>query len=209
MEILLNGISKRYNRTTIFRDVTRKFSTGNSYAITGRNGSGKSTLLQVISGFITPTSGEIVYRNSSRQIMPEDFYKYIAVATPYLELPEEFSFQETLQNHFRFHPIEPGYTINGIIDLSGLGTHRHKELKYYSSGMRQRVKLCLALFSSRPILLLDEPAGHLDDQGLQWYLDKVKNVHKTKLVIISSNQPSEYAFCSEVLKMEEFKKERV
>src|SRR6478752_147463 len=86
----LRGIDagKRYNRDWIFRHFTYTFETGKSYAITGPNGSGKSTLLQAIAGSMHLSEGKIEYGDTLTPIEPENFYQYISIAAPYLDMIE-------------------------------------------------------------------------------------------------------------------------
>ena len=81
----------------------------------------------------------------------------------------------------------------------GLSTSSHKAIKYFSSGMKQRLKLGLAFFSDTPVLMLDEPTTNLDAQGFEWYQNHVLEYSRDRLLIICSNQPQEYAFCRNLI----------
>jgi ABC-type multidrug transport system ATPase subunit len=203
MQIKLNNAGKRYNRDWIFRNVNYVFSTGNKYAITGSNGSGKSTLLQVIAGSIIFNEGNIEYKNNDTLITEEEIYNYIAIATPYLELIEEMTTGEMLDFHSQFKPLTKDP--KEIIELIGLEKATNKQIRYFSSGMKQRLKLALAFFSDSSILLLDEPTTNLDSEGIQLYLKLISSYTGNKLVIISSNDKHEYDFCEEVISIADFK----
>jgi ABC-type multidrug transport system ATPase subunit len=71
--------------------------------------------------------------------------------------------------------------------------------------MKQRLKLAQAFFSESDVLFLDEPTTNLDSEGTSLYQNLVKNHAGTRLLLISSNVPEEYAFCNEVIKIEEYK----
>ena len=101
-KIILENTGKRYNREWIFKNVNLEFSQNNSYVILGSNGSGKSTFLQTIAGNITSSSGRIDFFNGAEKIAEDQFYKYISIASPYLELIEEFTLIEMLQFHGLF-----------------------------------------------------------------------------------------------------------
>ena len=203
MEIILQDIGKRFERSWIFRHVDYTFKTGAKYAILGSNGSGKSTLLQVISGYQSQTSGDISYISNGKKILPPQFYKYISIATPYLDLPEELTLEELLNFHAKFK--KPHLSIDQIIEKLFLEKDKHKQIKDFSSGMRQRVRLGLALLFDSEIVLLDEPTTHLDTTGINWYLQMVQEFTANKCLIISSNQVEEYSFCDESLLIEDFK----
>src|SRR5687768_2812749 len=103
--IKTQGLSKRFNREWIFRKLDFEFYTGNVYAITGPNGSGKSTLLQILWGQVPPTSGTIAYQIGSKDVKVEDIHRHVAIATPYMDLIEDFTLEEMLNFHFKLRPI--------------------------------------------------------------------------------------------------------
>jgi ABC-type multidrug transport system ATPase subunit len=204
LDIFLENIGKKFNRTWIFRNINYRFESGKTYAILGSNGSGKSTLLQVISGFISQTKGEIFYQDSiGKKIIPDQFYSYLSIATPYLILPEEFTLREMIVFHSRFKHTD--HSVNEILQMMELEKEKDKEIKDFSSGMKQRLKLGLALFFDSSIVLLDEPATNLDAKSTEWYRTMTLKHAKNKNLIISSNQEIEYDFCEHQLLVEEFK----
>ena len=205
MQISLSDTGKRFNRDWIFRKLTYQFQSGNSYAITGPNGSGKSTLLQVIAGAVGASEGSIQYSVDSRKVDTENVFDYLSVAAPYLELIEEMTLMEFLLFHGKFKPFLPGHDARSIIDVLGLGKAASKQIRYYSSGMKQRVKLAQAFFSDTPCLLLDEPCTNLDEDGIALYNRLVTDYTGRRLVIVSSNDRLEYEFCNEVLNVMNFK----
>ena len=206
MEIRLNNIGKKFNKEWIFRNVNLEFKKNKSYALTGPNGSGKSTLLQVIGGFIPPNSGHVEYLVNNRKIDDQFFYQYIVIAAPYLELIEEYTLKEFLTFHFRFKKIKPGYSIQQIIESMRLKKASDKIIKNFSSGMKQRVKLGLAFFSDAPVILIDEPTTNLDEQGVHWFLDHMNKLKSNRLILMCSNQVSEYSLCEHKINLMDFKK---
>lgn len=205
MRINLTNLGKRYNREWIFRNLDFQFDAGKHYAITGPNGSGKSTLLQIISGSATHNEGNIQYHDSDKVIVQEKIFQKISFAAPYLDLVEEM----TLIEFFSFHQKMKGWLdaldTDKIIRLLGLEKAAHKQIRYYSSGMKQRVKLAQAIFSNVPVVLLDEPLTNLDEEGISLYLNLINDYCKNRLVIISSNDKKEYSFCNETIDMKAYK----
>jgi ABC-type multidrug transport system ATPase subunit len=205
LDIILENISKKFNRTWIFREVNYHFEQGKSYAILGSNGSGKSTLLQVISGFISQTKGNLYYQDASgKKILPDQFFSFLSIATPYMVLPEEFTLHEMVVFHSRFKKTR--FSAKEIMQMMELEKEKDKEIKDFSSGMKQRLKLGLALFYESSIVLLDEPATNLDAKATQWYRKMTMEHARDKTLIISSNQEIEYDFCEHELLVENFKK---
>ena len=205
MKISLEHIGRRFNREWIFRDINYEFESGSSYAILGANGAGKSTLLQVISGSLSSSEGKISYLQADTTVDQEKVFIHLSMAAPYLELIEEFTLTELIDFHFRFKKYRKGLNRKGVIELLGLKNSEFKAIKYFSSGMKQRVKLALAFCSDTSILLLDEPASNLDQQGLEWYQSMASTLSSDRLLIICSNQEQEYSFCNHKLNIADYK----
>lgn len=205
MKILLSDAGKRYNREWIFRHLTYEFTKGNAYAITGNNGSGKSTLLQVIAGAVQHSKGFIDFTSDDQVIPIEDHHKHLGIAAPYLELPEEMTLIEFLTFHQSFKPFLTNLTVNNIIQLLSLEQASNKQLRNFSSGMKQRVKLAQAILSDVQVLLLDEPCTNLDADGISLYHRLINEHCSNRLVIVSSNDEEEYRFCNHRLSIMDYK----
>ena len=168
MSLSLINIAKKYNRNWVFRNACYQFEIPGSYVIHGPNGSGKSTLLKILSGFLIPTEGELKLQINSNYITTENWSNHIAYAAPYYELIEEMYLEEA----------------------------KDKQIKNFSSGMKQRLKLSLAWLSEVPVVLLDEPCSNLDTNGIEWYKNLAKEYSKNKLIIVCSNDiEDEFFFC--------------
>ncbi len=205
MQITLQDIGRRFNRDWIFRGVDYTFNLGESYAILGNNGSGKSTLLAVLNGSLSPSAGTIKYFFEDKEVEVEQVFQYLSLAAPYLELIEEFSLEEMIDFHFKFKSYKPGINKAAIIELLSLPGSSNKLIRYFSSGMKQRLKLALAFCADTPILMLDEPTSNLDAQGVEWYLSLVQQFAKDRLTIVCSNQEHEYSFCQHRLSITDYK----
>lgn len=205
MMILLSDAGKRYNREWIFRHFNYEFKIGNAYAITGKNGSGKSTLLQVIGGAIQHSEGIISYTLANKEIAIENHHQHLTIAAPYLELPDEMTLIEFLQFHQNFKSFLTSVTVDEIIATVGLSSARNKQIRNFSSGMKQRVKLAQAFFSDVPVVLLDEPCTNLDAEGIALYHSLITSYCSNRLLIISSNDEQEIHFCKERLSIGDYK----
>jgi ABC-type multidrug transport system ATPase subunit len=215
MKISLINAGKRFNRDWIFRNINQEFISGTAYAITGPNGSGKSTLLQVIGGAIIMSEGKAQYEVGNRQpatgnkptqeIEVDKAFQYISIAAPYLELIEEMTLLEMLEFHAQFKPLLPHITIPDIISIIGLKEAGNKQIRFYSSGMKQRVKLAQAVFSDVPCVLLDEPCTNLDAVGIELYHQLIRYYGNNRLIVVSSNDPQEYSFCKERISITDYK----
>lgn len=110
-----------------------------------------------------------------------------------------------LQFHQQFKPFLPDMTLSDIMASVELEQSAHKQIQYFSSGMKQRAKLAQAIFSRAPLLLLDEPCTNLDEAGVNLYHGLMEKYTRDKLVVVSSNDLKEYEQCQTYLQMNEYK----
>jgi ABC-type multidrug transport system ATPase subunit len=204
MKILLTDAGKRYNREWIFRHLTQVFETGQCYAITGHNGSGKSTLLQVVAGAILPNEGKLVMTTNS-EIAAEEHYKYVSITAPYLELVEEMTATEFLDFHRSFKPFLQNMSLPDVLKEVELSHAADKQIRYFSSGMKQRLKLAQGILSDTAFVLLDEPCTNLDETGIRLYQRLINTYTQDRCVIVSSNDQQEYGFCKSFINIQDYK----
>ena len=205
LKIHLEEASKRFQYEWIFKNLSLELFQGNSLAITGSNGSGKSTLLKCLCGAIPITSGKIDYLLEGKTILETEWFSYLSISAPYMEVPEEFSLEELLDFHFKFKKSLNGISSKDIIEQLYLTSHSSKPVGQFSSGMKQRLKLGLALFSDVPFILLDEPTSNLDKRGIEWYQEMMAQYGKDRILVICSNEPREYGFCEQKIILEDYK----
>lgn len=200
MHLQLTGLGKRYGREWIFRHLDLDLPFGEKLAITGYNGSGKSTLLSLIGGFVLPTEGKVSYG-----IAHEHPMCHIGFVAPYQNLIEEFTLREHLNFHAQFKA--PLATLPNELAHCGLLRAEHKLVGEFSSGMKQRLRLLLALCFANDMVLLDEPTSNLDAAGAEWYQHLLQSCQGT--LLIASNQPAEYQMCPQLLSIENFKPQTI
>jgi ABC-type multidrug transport system ATPase subunit len=207
--IELNNIGKRFRYEWIFKNLSHTFENGQSYAVLGPNGSGKSTLMKILSGHLSPSDGQITFFSNDKKTDGDAVYHLISYAAPYIDLIEELSLSEIIAFHSKFKPLSSKLTgnthtakANALMDVLGFQKSKNKEIRFFSSGMKQRLKLALSICFETPILLLDEPTTNLDAQGVEWYQNLVNDYvlnssTQKRLVIVASNIEHDYLFCSE------------
>lgn len=209
MKIILYNAGKRFSREWIFRNLHYEFCSGRSYAVTGPNGSGKSTLLQVLSAALLLNEGKSEWIMNDINIESETVHQHISFAAPYLELVEEMTATEFLLFHSKFKNFIGGVSIQDILNMAGLHAAADKQIRFFSSGMKQRLKLAQAIFSDAPLVLLDEPCTNLDAAGFELYYTWVDTFCKDRLLVVASNDVNEYRFCNEEIKLQIFKPARI
>ena len=205
-QISLRNVGKRFNHEWIFRGIDHTFKEGEHTVILGSNGSGKSTLLQVVLGSTVVSEGELEYTVNGKTYAVEDTLGQFSVATPYLELIEEFTLTEMLEFHQKMKPFRAGLTIDAIIEKLYLTEAKNKAIRYFSSGMKQRVKLGIALLSDTPFVMLDEPTSNLDAKAIDWYKQLVDENKQGRIIMVCSNdQKDEFSFCTQKLNIADYK----
>ncbi len=195
MRIETKDLAKRYRREWILRRVDLSLRQGNAYAVTGPNGTGKSTLLRLLSGHLSPSKGTVRFFEGDKEIAPGELYTRLSFAAPYVELIEELTLAEALRFHQRFQPFAQAMQPGDIMELLALPRAASKQIRYFSSGMKQRLKLAMALCSDTSLVLLDEPTTNLDRQGMEWYLSLIDQFAAGRLLIVASNVEEDFQFC--------------
>ena len=206
MKIQITDLGKRYRYEWIFRNINYTFNSNKKYAILGANGSGKSTFLKILSGHLSPSHGQIEFSFNNSPVPLDNVYPHIAYAAPYIELIEEFNLIESLEFHSKFKKWKNGLTSEQVLEIMQLEKARQKVVKYFSSGMKQRLKLAMAICSDCAILLLDEPSTNLDRQGIEWYQKLIAEYADGRILIIASNVEEDYKSCDTQINIVDYKK---
>ncbi|MGE5383149.1 MAG: ABC transporter ATP-binding protein [Omnitrophica WOR_2 bacterium] len=206
VEVILNNVSKQYNSDWIFSGISYEINPEKPTAVLGSNGSGKSTLLGVILSAITPTLGQVIYKSNNLVISGENAFRLMSISAPYIELIEEFTLEEMLNFHMKLKPFYNHLSANEITVITKLEKSKHKLIRNFSSGMKQRVKLAIAILSDTPVLLLDEPTSNLDQPGIDWYSEIITKYRRDRTIIVSSNSiKHEFSFCNQIINLEDYK----
>ena len=195
MKLIAESLSKNFSDCKIFKDINFNITSGQSLAITGRNGSGKTTLIRILSHLIPPSNGNLTLSQDSKIIQKEDFYKYIGLVGPYLELYQDLTAQENLLFFAKMKEIKDREErIAQLMEIMGLKGRENDLVKTYSSGMKQRLKYVFALLNEPEILYVDEPRSNLDDQGIETIYKIFEQQKKDKILIIATNESEDLKF---------------
>lgn len=206
ISIQINNLGKKFNKEWIFRNLSLNILANQKLVILGGNGSGKSTLLQLISGFSTPNEGSLNYYSKGKKIEQDKIKKNVSFASPYIQLIEDFTLEELINHLLIYKPFINDLKTEQIIELIDLKKEKNKFINQFSSGMKQRLKVGLAVLSATELLLLDEPLSNLDKNACDWYKQIISCYSFNKTVIVCSNAThEEYFFCDAQINVAEFK----
>lgn len=186
------NIAKLYNRRVILNNVSFSINEGTAFAITGKNGSGKSTLVKIICGVLSPTKGTVQFIVDGSVVPYPDYYPHIGLVSPYLNMYEEFTAEENLSFIAKVRSLDEKWSERGSMLLNefGIYEHRKKEARFYSSGMKQRLKYCAALLHQPSLLVLDEPSSNLDRYGIE-AVRKFMEIQKQHGILIFATNDAE------------------
>jgi ABC-type multidrug transport system ATPase subunit len=199
LKIQLQNVGKKFRDVWIFQHLDFSFSHNLNYAILGANGSGKSTLMQILAGLTLPSEGSVICSVSGEIIDPTEVYKDVVYAAPYVQLFDQLNLEEMIKVHLRFKRFYNNMSPDEVIERMMLVKHKTQPIEVFSSGMKQRLRLGLAVMSESKVLFLDEPNTNLDENGKLWYDSLVKEFQENRTVIVSSNhQEKEYTFCDHI-----------
>lgn len=199
MQVIADKLCKRYLYDWIIKDLSRNFESESVTGVSGINGSGKSTLMKMLSGWLSPSKGSVMYRHQQETVSTADVHKYVSIVAPYTDLIQEYDLEEMYHFHTGFRELPSISDFAHFEEVVKLKGHNGKSLQYYSSGMKQRVQLALATLSKSPLLLLDEPTSYLDAENKAWFYQLLADHIDGKTVIISSNDEEDFQLCSDVL----------
>jgi ABC-type multidrug transport system ATPase subunit len=193
MGLVLTDLRKNYQGRDVIPAWNHEFSPTARVAILGGNGSGKSTFLKLLSGQLSPSQGLM----ACPEIPSDDWAITVSYTGPHVDLQEAFTPRELFAQHFHWRLMRPEASLERIpLPAEALD----RPLRDFSSGMKQRVKLALAIWTDAPLLLLDEPCSHLDQAGMDWFTNCLATSlepteHFThRLLFVASNHKKEETF---------------
>jgi len=194
IQIEARSLGKRFGRLKVFSGVTFSAETGDSLALTGPNGSGKSTLLEIACGLQEPSAGAVMSTIDGAPVPPAALIALAGVASPRCNPYNELTGVENIDFVLRSRGARGASTV-GLVERFGLDGHIRRQVRQYSTGMKQRLKLILAALLDPPLLILDEPGSNLDEDGRERFFNYIEEVRQRKLIIIATNDPAEESLC--------------
>lgn len=200
LKLKIDGLAKTYPGRPVFSNISGEVDKCHRLVITGPNGSGKSTLIRIICGFIRPTKGTVTLLLDGNQLHHIDIRPHIGLVSPDLVLYDELTAIENLSFFagvagYRFEKAELLQRLSAV-GLDGRGDNL---VGSYSSGMKQRLKYCLALLRNPALLLLDEPTANLDDKGKE-IVDGIIKAHEG-ITVIATNEKTDLEYGDQFIRL--------
>jgi len=199
MSIEVKNVVKIYGKQNALNKVSFTVNSGEIVGFLGPNGAGKSTMMKILTTYLQQNEGEIKVNGFDSSLNNMEVKKsvgYLPEHNPlYLDLyvKEYLSFNASIHN-------TPEERIEEVIDLVGLTPEKNKKIGQLSKGYRQRVGLAAALLHDPQVLILDEPTTGLDPNQLTGIRNLIKEIGKTKTVLLSTHIMQEVeAMCDRVI----------
>ncbi len=210
MELLqLKGVRKDFGTATILQEVNIAIEEADIYGIIGESGSGKTTLLNILTGFMEPTAGEVLFLSKvthEPKNLHENLHKikkYIGFTPQHNSYYPKLTVKENLLHFGRLYDLKDDLLINNIkmlLQFTGLFDHRNKLAEHLSGGMQKRLDVSCSLAHKPRILVLDEPTADLDPVLQKEILLLLQEVNKqgVTIIIASHHLDSIESICNKV-----------
>ena len=189
MKLEIKNLTKKYGDNTALDNLTLTFEPG-IYGILGENGAGKSTLMNLLTDNIKRDSGSILYDGKEILDMKGKYRELLGF------MPQQQGFYENMTADSFLHYIaklkgvdkkDIDKQISKLLSITNLEKVRHKKIKSFSGGMKQRVLLCQALLGSPKILILDEPTACLDPKERIKIRNFISSISRNKIILLATH----------------------
>jgi heme exporter protein A len=187
------ALGHRYGSRVGLETVEFSIASPGLVAVTGANGAGKSTLLRILAGLLRPSLGESRLLVNGVAVPPAARRAHVGYAAPSLHFYDELTARENLA--FAAEALglaAPAERARVALERASLASRADDLVSALSSGMQQRLRLAFAMLQEPPVLLLDEPGNHLDDEGRALLDQVIERQAREHLVILATNDEREW-----------------
>lgn len=200
------GLGHAFGPRVTFRRLDLDISPEAPLAIVGDNGAGKSTLARVLAGLLAARAGTVTLSLEGTDVAEARRPFHVGFVAPYVGLYDALTPAEHLalvvDGPGRPAPDGEAWTraslrerITPVLDAVGLAPRAHERVGAFSTGLRQRVRVALAILAAPPLLVLDEPTATLDAAGVA-AVDALRRAQTVSggLLVVATNDPREAAW---------------
>jgi len=188
--IEVNKIKKTYNSNIVLDNISFKLSSGEVVGLLGPNGAGKTTTMRIISGFISPDSGDVLVEGrsvSKDAVLVQSDIGYLPENNP---LYKDFLVKDMLETSSALKGLskkDMSENIKFAVNAVSIGDVYYKPVKELSKGYKQRVGIAMALLSKPKLLILDEPTEGLDPNQRAEIRTLIKKLSKDQAILLSTH----------------------
>ena len=203
VSIIVSNISRKFGAQWAVNKVSFEIRSGEIVGFIGPNGAGKSTTMKIITGFLPPTSGQVMINDLDIREHPMEIKRIIGYLPEHNPLYQEMYVREYLlyvAGMYGIRGARARQRVDEIIDRVGLQKEQHKRIEKLSKGYKQRVGISQALVHDPDVLILDEPTSGLDPNQIIEIRNLISTVGREKTVLLSTHIMQEVeAICDRVI----------
>lgn len=200
MRLEWRNLSKRFGGRAVLTGLSGVLADGEVLVVTGANGSGKTTLLRMLAGLTRPSAGEVRFTDDTGSRPIGQCREELGFVTPDLALYGELTALENLDFFASARGLRyPRAQLDARLEEVGLSGRGDDEVRAFSSGMKQRLKLAFAVLAQPRLLLLDEPGSNLDEAGAEMVRRLIHHQRTRGLCVLATNDHRERSYGDRVL----------
>lgn len=204
-KIVLDDCGKSFLDHWVFRHRSLTMESGEQIALLGPNGSGKSTFMLLAAGYLQPTEGSVTYLLNNQHVVQNQVGAHIGMCLPNMETFDDFTLEQLLTLHTSMRSMLCTSNVAALASLLQFSkSEMNRQIRFFSNGMRQRLKLGLALLTDSSAVLLDEPLTNMDEQGKSLYYGWLDTYLGTRLLLVASNRSDEYLNCTRFIQVQDW-----
>jgi ABC-2 type transport system ATP-binding protein len=188
MSVKVNNLVKIYGDQRAVDSIAFEAHAGEVLGFLGPNGAGKTTTMKIVTGYLPQTEGSAQVCGFDVNTQPMEARARVGYLPEHNPLYKEMYVREYLEFTAGVHRVaNPRKRVEEMVERTGLGSHRHKQIGELSKGYRQRVGLAQAMLHNPEVLILDEPTSGLDPNQIVEIRQLIKDLGREKTVILSTH----------------------
>jgi ABC-2 type transport system ATP-binding protein len=197
--VVVKNLERRFGAFLAVNRVSFEVAQGEIFGFLGPNGAGKSTTIRMLCGILAPTGGEGTVAGFDIRTQPEMIKSHIGYMSQKFSLYEDLTVEENINFFSGIYGLAPEkkkQRKEWVIEMAGLGRHRHSRAAILSGGWKQRLALGCAVLHEPPILFLDEPTSGVDAISRRQFWDLVYEMAgRGVTVFVTTHYMDEAEYC--------------
>jgi ABC-2 type transport system ATP-binding protein len=186
IELQIEQVSRWYGNVVAVNDVTMTIGPGIT-GLLGPNGAGKSTLINLLAGFLEPSTGSVKL-DGTRIFGRDEVYRRIGLVPEREEMYDSISGWQFVLANAQLHGLaDPTGAARRAIETVDMTDAQERDVRTYSKGMRQRIKLATAIVHEPQVLLLDEPFNGMDPRQRLHLMDVLREMGDAGRTVLFSS----------------------
>lgn len=192
----VRNLKKSFGGLQAVNAVSFAVERGEILSLLGPNGAGKSTLISMLSGLLTPDSGDVFIMGRSIIEIPGDAKAHLGVVPQEIAIYPDLSARENLSFWGKMYGLRGAALssrVDKVLDIIGLKSRQDDRVGKYSGGMKRRLNIGVALLHKPEVLIMDEPTVGIDPHTRRYILENIKRLNRKGMVVLHTTHRMEEA----------------